>query len=305
MKEKSFLSVIIYSYNQIKKLSKSLIKIDQFLLENFENYEIIIVNNGSTDHTEEKLESIKKNIKGNTTLVNLNKKQNIETVILAGTELAIGDFIIEIENIEGRFNPSMILNLFKKCTSGFDIVSAIATNCQKESKLFYKLFNKINNSNINLKTEPLRIITRRALNQALKSKEKNRYRKILYLNTGFPHETIYYNSKKQVKSNKTFKEKINLGLEMLLSFSNIGFDFTFLLSFIFFLISTLIGIYTIYVYLTYKQVISGWTTTMLFLSFGFSGMFLITGILVKLLTMILLESKDKPQYSVKSIKRIK
>ena len=304
MKEKSFLSVVIYTYNQIKKLSKSLIKIDKFLLENFENYEIIIVNNGSNDNTEIEIENIKRNIKGNACLINLNKKQNIETAILAGTELAIGDFIIEIENIEARFKPTIIFELFKKCTSGFDIVSAIPINCQQESQLFYKLFNKINNLNINLKTEPVRIITRRALNQALRSKEKNRYRKILYINTGFSHETIYYNSQKSVKSNKTFKEKINLALEMLLSFSNLGLDFTFLLSLIFFLISILIGLYTLYVYLTYKQVISGWTTTMLFLSFGFAGMFLITGILVKLLTMVLHETKDKPQYSVKSIKRI-
>jgi len=305
MKEKSFLSVVVYTYNQIKKLSKKILDIDYFLSENFENYEIIIVNNGSTDETEKEIKNISKLIKGNTTLINLNKKQNIETAILAGTEIAIGDFIIEIENIETKFKPSIILELFKKCTSGFDVVSAIATNYQKGSEIFYKLFNKINNLNVNLKTETLRIITRRALNQALRSKEKNRYRKILYLNTGFPHETIYYKSKKQIKSNKTLKEKINLGLEMLLSFSNIGLDFAFLLSFVFLLISILIGAYTVYVYLTYKQVLSGWTTIMLFLSFGFSGFFLITGILVKLLTMVLHETKDRPQYSVKSVQRIK
>lgn len=305
MKEKSFLSVIIYSFNQIKKLSNHLIKIDQFLSNNFDNYEIIIINNGSNDQTEEKIKTINKNLKGNTTVINLNKKQNIETAILAGTELAIGDFIIEIENIEAKFKPSIILELFKECTSGFDIVSAIAINSQKESRLFYKLFNKTNNLNINFGTEPLKIITRRALNQALRSKEKNRYRKVLYLSTGFPNKNIYFNSQKPVKSNKTLKEKFNLGLEMLLSFSSLGLDFTFLLSFIFLLISILMGIYTIYIYLTYEQVISGWATTMLFLSFGFSGLFLMVGILTKLLIMVLHETKDRPQYSVKSIQRIK
>lgn len=305
MKEKSFLSVVIYTYNQITKLSKKILDIDQFLFENFDSYEIIIVNNDSNDDTAKKIRIIEKKLKNSTTLINLNKKQNIETAILAGTDLAIGDFIVEIENIEARFNPSLILKLFKKCISGFDIVSARAINSQKESQLFYKIFNKINNLNINLKTEPITIITRRALNQALRSKEKNRYRKILYLNTGFPYTTIDYDSKKQIKSNKTFKEKISLGIEMLLSFSNIGLDFTFLLSFLFFIFSILIGIYTIYTYLTYKQVISGWTTTMLFLSFGFSGMFLIIGILIKLITMVLHETKDKPQYSVQSIQRLK
>lgn len=305
MKEKSFLSVVIYTYNQITKLSKKILHIDYFLFNNFENYELIIVNNNSSDNSEKELDKLKKKLKKSTTLINLSKKQTIESAILAGTELAIGDFIIEIENIEAKFKPSLILELFQKCTSGFDIVLARAVNCQKESKIFYKIFNKLNNLNINLKTEPLIIITRRALNQALRSKEKNRYRKILYLSTGFPHETIYYNSKKQIQSNKTLREKIDLAIEMLLSFSNIGLDFTFLLALTFFLLSILIGIYTIYIYLTYKQVISGWTTTMLFLSFGFSGVFLITGILIKLITMVLHETKDKPQYSIKSIQRLK
>lgn len=304
MKEKSFLSIILYSYNQSDQLCKCLKSTNQFLLKNFENYEIIIVDNGSSDSTEEKIKSIKENLCGNINLISLNKKQNIENAILAGTELAIGDFVVEIENIESNFNSKIILELFKECTNGFDIVSAIATSSQNGSKFFYRLFNKTNNLNINLESEPIRIITRRALNQALRSKEKNRYRKVLYLNTGFPYKTIYFSSKKTIKSNKTLREKINLGLELLLSFSTLGLDFTFLLSFIFFLISFLIGIYTIYIYLTYKQVISGWTTTMLFLSFGFSGLFLMTGILIKLVTMVLYETKDKPQYSIKSIKKI-
>lgn len=305
MKEKSFLSVIIYSYNQSFQLKKCLKATDKFLSTNFDNYEIIIVNNGSKDDTENKLKSIKKDIVGNVSLINLNKKQNIENAILAGTELAIGDFIIEIENIESYTDPKIILDLFKECVSGYDIVSAAAIKTQNTSRLFYKVFNKTNNLNIDLESEPIRIITRRALNQALRSKEKNRYRKVLYLNTGFPHKTIYFNIKTNTKSNKTLKEKIDLALELLLSFSTLGLGFTFLLAFIFFIISVLIGFYTIYTFLTYRQVISGWTTIMLFLSFGFSGLFLITGILIKLVTMVLSETKDKPQYSVKNISKIK
>lgn len=304
MKEKSFISIVIYIYNQTEEICSRLLKIDHILFKNFENYEIIIVNNNSNDDTEANLEKIKQKFKKSTTIISLDKKQNIETAILTGTEFAIGDFVIEIENLEANFQPTLILKIFKECTKGFDVVTARAINCEKKSKIFYKLFNKINNLNLNLNTEPLLIITRRALNQALKSKEKNKYRKILYLSTGFPYKNIFYNSKIKTKSNKTLKEKINLAVEMFLLFSNIGSNFTFFLSILFISISIIIGIYTVIIFLTYKQVLSGWTTTMLFLSFGFSGMFLLMGILIKLLNLILKETKDKPQYSIRSIKKI-
>lgn len=304
MKEKSFLSIIIYVYNQAEIISNKLLKLDHFLFNNFENYELIIVNNSSNDNTEKSLENIKQKIKKSATIINLDKKQNIETAILAGTEFAIGDYILEIENLNAEFKPALILQLFKKCTSGFDLVTAQTKNCERNSRIFYQLFNKVNNLKVNLNSEALLIITRRALNQALRSKEKNKYRKILYLNTGFPYTTIDYNSKTKIKSNKTLKEKINLAIEMFLLFSNVGLNFTFILSILFFIFSIVIGIYAMFIFFTYKQVISGWTTTMLFLSFGFSGIFLLIGILIKLLNLVLQETKDKPQYTIRSIKKI-
>ena len=74
-------------------------------------------------------------------------------------------------------------------------------------------------------------------------------------------------------------------------------------SIIFFMISVFGGIYSLRSYFILKVTVPGWTAIMLFLSFGFSGMFLSIGILAKYLSTILVEVKDKPLYKVTSVNR--
>ena len=51
MKEKAFISAVIYSYNNETVIRDKIIEIDNYLNQFFENYELIIVNDGSVDDT--------------------------------------------------------------------------------------------------------------------------------------------------------------------------------------------------------------------------------------------------------------
>ena len=46
-----YLSVIIPSYNEEKRITKTLLDIDQYLSEQKYTYEIVVVNDGSLDNT--------------------------------------------------------------------------------------------------------------------------------------------------------------------------------------------------------------------------------------------------------------
>lgn len=306
MKEKSYLSVVVYLNKNTGYIKKFLSNLNGYLIKEFEHFEIILVNNGSKEDSYTTIQSLKEKLGGHASIINLPWKQNIEISMFVGTSLSVGDFIIEIDSPENISSLSVINKLFKKCTSGYDIVSATPNSkINFLSKLFYKIVKKFSNVNINLNSEPIRIITRRALNATLKSKEKIRFRQIAYQLTGFASESFTYEHKGEYQANKTLKEKISLALEIILSYTDFGLKLTFSLSLLFLLVSMIVGIYTIYAYLNFKQIATGWTTTMLFLSFGFSGFFLITGVLTKYLVMILSETKDRELYIVESIKKIK
>ena len=307
MKEKTFISAIVYVHNSEKTIIKFLEDIHNFLCENFESFEIIIVNDASTDKTLELINQNKEKYNGKATIITTAWKHNRELAMLAGAELAIGDFIYEIESTNLEFPIESLRDAYEKSATGFDIVFASPNGkLNVSSKIFYKILGKFSYQKIELRTESFKLITRRALNAILKSKDKNRYRKIIYRSSGFPTATIFFKPTKNIQSNMSFREKINLATSVLLSFSDIGLKLTLFLSLLFLAISISIGIYTISIYLTEKSiVVAGWTTTMLFLSFSFSGIFLILTILGKYLTIILEETKERPAYFIQSIKRIK
>jgi dolichol-phosphate mannosyltransferase len=307
MKEKKFISVVAYAHNSEKTVVQFLESIHDFLKNKFDSLEIIVVNDASTDKTLEQINQHKQKYNGKVTVISTAWKHNCELAMLAGIEMAIGDFIYEIDSTNLEFPVDSLWEAYQKSATGFDVVFASPNSkLNTSSRIFYKILGKFSYQKLDLRTESFKLITRRALNAILKSKDKNRYRKIIYRSSGFPTAIIFFKPTKKIQSNMTLQEKISLATDILLSFSDIGLKLTLFLSLLFFIISVSIGIYTVLIYLTERSiVIAGWTTTMLFLSFSFSGMFLILAILGKYLTIILEETKERPSYFLQSIKRIR
>lgn len=307
MKEKAFISIVVYAHNSEKTVINFLDNIYDFFSDRFDSFEIILVNDASTDKTLELIIEHKERYEGKITIITTAWKHNHELAMLAGTEMAIGDYIYEIESTNLEFSIESLWEAYEKCTSGFDIVfSSPDGKLNFSSRIFYKILEKFAYQKLELRTESFKLITRRALNAVLKIKVKTRYRKIIYRFSGFLTTTIYFKPTKNIQSDTSFLEKIDFAVNILLSFSDIGLKFTLFLSVIFFMISIFIGIYAISIYLIETSVVvTGWTTTMLFLSFSFSGIFFILTILGKYLAIILEETKERPSYFIQSIKRIK
>lgn len=310
MKEQNFISLVVYLYNCEETISKFLLSVDNFINEKFKSYEFVLVNDNSSDNTVGRIKEISDEIKGNITLINLSWKHGQELAILAGNDMAIGDFIYEFNSTVINYPLNTIYRLYEKCISGFDVVAASpATDLRFTSQLFYKFLNHVSYLDLDLTTETFRIVSRRALNRILQMKEKTRYRKALYRYSGFPATNITYEKNNSgnrfdKSAERTFKEKINLAFEILLSFSNIGLSITMILSLLFLGVSITGGIYALYIYFTLDSVVSGWTTTMLFLSAGFSGIFFVLGLLSKYVSLLLIELKERPLYTYTSVNKI-
>jgi dolichol-phosphate mannosyltransferase len=280
--------------------------LDEFFSERFESYEFVLVNNSSTDGSLEQIRNIVGSINGNVNIVNMAWKHETELAILAGKDLAIGDFIFEIESVHRDWPFKILDELYSTCQAGYDIVAAAPSTKQKLiSRLFYKIFQKTSHFKMDLSTETVRIISRRALNAVIMSKEKVRYHKLLYKLTGFPSTDIVYTSIESHNGrNKPIKDKLKLAVNILINYSSLGLRLALLLSLFFFLVSFIGGVYAMIAYLVYDAIVEGWAPIMLFLSLGFSGLFLLMAIAIKYMSIILLEVQDKPAYKVSGIEAI-
>ena len=292
MKEKNYLSVVVYIHNDENKIERFFTKIIKLLEDNFEKSEIICVNDSSTDDSAKKLKEIKKDKSVSMSIINMSYKEGLEKSMIAGTNLAIGDFVIEIDDIDVEFEFEKFIDIYKESLKGYDIVVLSPTKINLKSKMFYKLFNKFSKTKNSISTERARVLSRRAINRVGQIVKSMPYRKVAYLNCGLKYKIVKYDNSKKSKTSSS-KE---LAVNSLIIFTNLGYKCSLFMSTLM-IISTIFTTVYCLVYYFEGKTVEGWTTTLLFLSFCFFGLFILATIIIKYLS-ILVENNYYKNYSV-------
>lgn len=303
MKDQDFISLILYVHNNEKIISNTLKRISNVLNNKFLNFEIILINDFSTDQSKSIItEFINNNKKSRITLINLSYKHGLENSIFIGVDFSVGDFIIEIDSANINFDEKAILSLYEKSQEGYDIVSLKANkNRNFSSTLFYVLMNCFLSRKINLDSEFCTLLTRKAVNAISNFKNKTKYRKILHDYSGCNKTSIITKLDSKIESSAGFNEKIKIASDILFSFTNLGYKLSVYMCLLFLLISASITIYTIYQYMFNNEVVEGWTTLMLFISFSSTGLFTILLIISKYFSITLKEIGTIPESTIESI----
>ena len=122
-KEKNFISAVIYLHNCEKQIGEFIKNVADVLDNNFEKYEIICVNDYSTDNTLAEVKRISNSIKGSLSVINMSFYQGLELAMNAGMDLAIGDFVYEFDSTIMDYSPDLIMKIYRRSLEGFDIVS--------------------------------------------------------------------------------------------------------------------------------------------------------------------------------------
>lgn len=302
-KEKNYVSAVVYVHNNEKNIKDFINKINNALNNTFEKYEIIFVNDASTDKTREIISEESKLITtGIVTTINMSFLQGVETAMNAGIDLAIGDFVFEFDSIELDYDLSLITDIYFKSLEGYDIVSAVPNNVKMTSKMFYKVFNKYANMENQLRTERFKIISRRGINRVDSMNVKIPYRKAVYANCGLKQTFIQYKVSPSSQGKSTIKDRRELAIDSLLLFTDIGYRISISIATIMLLFSVFVAIYSIFIFVNGNPV-AGWTTTMLFLSFSFFGLFSLLTILIKYTQLLLNLQFTKQDYIIEGIEK--
>ena len=305
-KEKNFVSAVVYVYNDEERIGSFLSSLNRVLAENFVKYEIICVNDCSTDRSAEEIRKFcDADDVSSLTMINTSFFQGVESAMVAGLDIAIGDFVYEFDSCLMDYDPRMIMDVYRRSISGNDIVFAIPKGAGRaSSKLFYRLFNRFSNMQYRIKTQRFSIISRRGINRVKSMGAKTVYRKAVYASCGLPVSDFEYTpSGHAVLRNDQKQVKRELALNSLILFTDIGYRISLLLSFLMAAVLLLAGVYTVVIYLSSNPV-AGWTTTMLVTSFGFFGLFILFAFVMKYLSLILNLVFSHRQYVIESIQKI-
>ena len=307
-KEKNFVSAVVYCCNDADGIANFIKGLDTILFANFLKYEIIVVNDASSDNSchlvrEYAHQVNKEGIEHTITLLNMSYRQGLEASMNAGTNLAIGDFVFEFDSVCNDFDMSLLMDIYFHSLKGYDIVSAKSAGKGRwMSRRYYHIFNKYAQLQHAIGTETFRVISRRAINRIHSITQNIPYRKAAYANSGLAVDAITYHPIRSVKKKRS-SDSSKVAIESLLLYTDVPFRATIILALFMLIVSMSVGIYAV-IYRLLSNPVEGWTTTIFFISFGFSGLFAILSMIIRYMqTLVRLNFREK-DYLFESIEKL-
>lgn len=189
--ERKLISIIVPAYNEsdcIDELARRLTVV--FADENSYDWEAIIVENGSTDDTWEKLKSIHE-ADARFKVVRLARNFRMDGGLTAGLDFATGDACV-LMTADLQDPPEMIPVFLRKWEEGFDNVYGVVTERRGtgpirtfNSKAFYWLAGKLTDGRIPKNASDFRLLDRRAYEAVRSMQERNRFVRGLVAWVGF------------------------------------------------------------------------------------------------------------------------
>ena len=307
-KEKNFVSVVIYVHNAEDRITEFLEAVISVMENHFEHSEIICVNDHSDDGSVQVMKKVgEKAGTASITVLNMSYFHGIEAAMNAGVDLAIGDFVFEFDNTVLDFGQDMIMEVYRRALQGYDIVSALPERKEKiTSRLFYRVFDHFTELSYKLSTESFRILSRRVINRIKSMNKTIPYRKAVYANCGLKTDQIRYKSaagRQGITDKREKKYRSGLAVDSLILFTDVGYRFSKIMTILMMLMSIFMLVYSIVIYTTFHPV-AGWTTTILFLSVAFFGLFGILTVIIKYLQLLVDLVFKRVHYSFESIEKL-
>lgn len=299
------LSIVIPAYNEALNIplivSKSVQNIESCTA--IKQYEIIVCDDHSSDHTYEAVKNINN---PSVKCIRLSKRSGSHSAIRAGLANSKGDVVLCI-SADGQDDPAVLPKMIEKVQQGFQIVWGVRTNRDEPflnkqfALIFYKLLSYFvaNENNIDLANADFYLLDRRVVNALNSCQERNTSLFGLIAWIGFKQAEVKYERKERTigKSKWNFNSKMKLAFDWIMAFSGIPLKIISLLGV---LIASLGFIYALVIILLslFNYTTPGWAeTAILILLLGGIQMIMI-GVVGEYLWRTLDETRKRPLYFI-------
>ncbi len=298
-KEKVFVSAVVYVDDLPDAVTPFFSMLYAELDEHFDSFEMIAIDDGCSQECTKRLRELSADFDKPLTILHFDKPNGREAAMNAGLDAAIGDYVYQFESICEKFPQEYIFRAFEAMGGSCDIVNVCPDKQRLRSRMFYALLNRSSNRNAPLSTELFSIVTRRAINRVHSISHYLPYRKIAFAESGLSAKRLLCPTDKPMLK----KGNSALAVESLLLYTQTGYRISIAVAVIMALITLLELIYGIVVFCLGSP-IEGWTTMTFFITFGFTGLFLIMTIVIKYLSLILGIVFRNRQYLISSIEKL-
>jgi polyisoprenyl-phosphate glycosyltransferase len=325
-KMKKLISVVISAYNEEKVIIELARKL-KVLMDRMANYdfEIIIVDHGSSDRTFEFLEKIHDEDK-RFKIIQLSRNFGLfELGLTAGMEYSTGDAIV-LMAADLQDPPEVVPEFIAKWEQGYEIVYGVIVKRKGVSAirrifspLFYWMMNTLTEGQIPRNATDFRLIDRMVVDQVNRMPEHNRFLRGMIVWTGFRQIGVpYVRAARYAKGSDgggalkfSIPHRIGLARRLfrfinnaIFSFSTVPLKLIIIVGAITSSLSFLLALYYFIYYLLNRGImgstyVKGFTSTILVILFFFGLLFIFMGIIGEYIARIYDEVKGRPLFIVR------
>jgi glycosyltransferase involved in cell wall biosynthesis len=272
------------------------------------NFEIICINDGSTDNSLSLLQQRHAD-DSRIKVIDLTRNFGKELALTAGLDLATGDAVIPID-ADLQDPPDLIPQLVERWLEGFDMVVAVREDRASDSwlrrttaNIFYRLLGRIGEVPVPSNAGDFRLMDRVVVEVIKRLPERNRFMKGLFAWVGFRQAVVTYArpARRTGESKWGYWKLWNLALEGIFSMSTLPLR---IWTYFGVLVALLAGCYMLFIIartLFYGADVAGYPSLIVAILF-FSGINMVgLGILGEYVGRVFIEVKHRPLYLVNSM----
>ena len=306
--ERNLISIVVPCYNEEKAIPFFLEEIRKTTSEMIEKYDVdfefLFVDDGSRDKTAALLRTYAKE---NTDVkyVIFSRDFGKEAALYAGLEKARGDFVV-VMDADLQDPPSMLPEMYEAVmTDEYDAAAARRVDRKGEppirsffARKFYKIINKISQTEIVDGARDYRMMSRRMVDAILSMSEYNRFSKGIFSWVGFNTKWLEYKNTERVagETKWSFWKLFKYSIDGIVAFSTAPLAISSFLGIILCFISCIMAGFVVVKTLAFGDPVAGYPSMVCIILF-LSGVILLSlGIQGQYLAKTYMETKRRPIY---------
>jgi len=297
-------SVIIPSYNEAGNVAAITSRILETMTPLEDSFEIIWVNDGSTDGTETVLDAFAAE-EPRVRVLHFSRNFGHMAALCAGLEAARATGAIISMDADGQHPPELLPELIRHWREGADIVQTVRRPSSDEglikgatSRGFYRVLSVLANINLPSGAADFRLMDRQAVDALNNLPERVRFVRGLVHWVGFSRVNIEYASVPRLSGDTKYSliKMARLAFDGLTSFSVRPLRLAFVLALLVIVIAACYSLFVLWAYYAGLPLTPGWASTLLVVMLLGSAQLFVIGIASEYLARSYMEQKQRPVY---------
>ena len=275
------------------------------------DFEFIFVDDGSKDNTILIMRELAER-DSRVTYISFSRNFGKEAAMYAGLENSTGDWCIVMDS-DMQDPPSLLPQMYHAvCHEGYDSVATCRETRAGEppvrsffARRFYRIINRISDSDIKDGARDFRIMSRQMVNSILSMGEYNRFSKGIFGWVGFKTKWLPYENIERAagKTKWSFWKLFKYSLDGIVNFSSVPLYISSWVGILFCAIALLATIFFFIRRLAFGDPVTGWASTACIITFIGGVQLFCIGVLGQYMARMYLETKDRPKYIVRETNR--